>query len=264
MPLNEVNRASLHDWEVESLRATAFLSPEGEIKPDNWWRDVVGSEPETQVFQSKLGQKHHQGTFGGGQLTLRILPSRIDWILGKLQGIAVGGATTPEPDAGGIPTIGHFDEICPRFSELITRWFHLGPSLTRLAFGVIVLLPISDRVEGYRRLAAYLPALKIDAEGSSDLLYRINRKRNSESGIENLRLNRLSTWSVASVEYKQIEITSGRATVASGEPAYTCRVEMDINTAPDFPGNFLPEKCPAVFEELIRIGSEILEKGDVP
>src|SRR5262245_4280331 len=161
---NEFGRVSVSDWEVESLRITTFPAQNAEVKPDNWWQDVVDSEPETQLIQAKRGEKRFQGAFEGGQLTLQVRPGRIDWLLGP----AV--SNDEQPTGEFIPSVGRFDAMCHRFKELVDRWLTSSPSLNRIAFGGVILLPVPDRATGYKRLVPYLPSVKIDPIGTRDLL----------------------------------------------------------------------------------------------
>jgi hypothetical protein len=255
---NEFTRASVSDWEVNSLRVTAFPVPNADIEPSGWWRSTTETEPETVLVQAKLGQKQFQGNFAGGQLTLLLRPGRIDWLLGS-------AALDDQQGTGQlIPSVGRVDAMCSRFKELVDRWLLLSPPLRRLAFGAVISLAVSDRVMGYKKLAPYLPAVKIDPEGTRDLSYRINRPRMSQTGIKDLQINRLSTWGMAAFEVKAVSISGGQATTTPGERAFACRVELDINTAEEYPGNLVPEQLPATFKELVDLGVEIIEKGDVP
>jgi len=259
MASKELDRVSIRDWDVQSLRVTAILPVNTELNSDTWWQDIVGSQPDTSVVRSKIGERVQQGTALGGQLTLRIQPSRIDWLLNPV----VPDSNDPEASS---PTtaIGRFSEIYPPFSELVERWFRVGPELTRVAFGAIVSLSVQDRIQGYRQLAPYLPGVALDPAGTTDFFYRINRRRNSESRITNLQINRLSSWSVASVEFKRFQVTGEKADVIGGQPAFFCRVELDINSSADFSGLLSTEQSLLIFDELKRLGVEIIEKGDVP
>jgi hypothetical protein len=148
----------------------------------------------------------------------------------------------------------------------MARWFELSPSLDRLAFGAAALIPVQSRLEGYLLLAAYLPAVKLDAEGSSDFMYRINRPRMSKLNIENLRINRLSTWAVIKMQYQQFRLASHAQQVKTiqGETLFADRVELDINTSPEFGGQLPKQRYPEIFNELQDLGSEILQEGDRP
>lgn len=248
-------RAPLSEWAAESLRATAFLSIEAEVAADNWWRTLVGEDPETRVVSPRAGERREHGLFQGARLTLRIQPARIDWTL------------TPVPletePLGSLPTLGRFEEACGHFRALMGRWFPLTPRLDRLAFGAIALLPVLNHADGYSRLSPYLPAVKLDPEHSFDFLYRINRPILSRGNIPKLPINRLSAWSVALIEFHELTVGPRQASrVVRAEPAHACRVELDINTSPEFDQGFSPDQSAQVFEELMSLARQILEEGD--
>lgn len=253
-----IERAPLSQWIAESLRATAFPSAEAEVKSDSWWRAVLGEEPENQVVRPRTGERREEGTFQGASLILKVEPTRIDWILRpKL-------STEKPPE--GFSAIGSFQDSYLPFRELMRRWFPLNPPLERLAFGAAALLPVANKTEGYKRLAAYLPALHLESKGWSDLLYRINRPRPSKSNIPSLRINRLCTWSVAQTQVQLLSLSPPpqRPQVIDLEPAFACRVELDINTSPEFEGQFSGQQCAEIFDELLDLAQEILQEGDRP
>ena len=253
----EVQRADLTQWQVESLRMSAFPAHGSLVNPEGWWRSVCAQEPETQVIRAQIGERQEQGTCQGAMLTLRAQQIRVDWTFTPV---------APESESRiGFLTIGQFGETCSRFSELMQRWIPLSPPLNRIAFGVFVLLPVSGHAEGYKRLARYLPVVKLDAGGSSEFLYRINRRRLSKSGIKDLQINRLSTWSLLRAEYRAVSLDPGvTVQVAQGEPMFACRVELDVNTIAGFNGILIPEQSLVVFRELVDLAREIVSDGDRP
>ena len=253
-----IEQAPLGEWLAESLRATAFPSGEAELKPDGWWRSVLGEEPESQMSR-RTGERLEEGTFRGASLVLSVSLARIDWILRP--------KLSKDEPSKGFPAIGGFAETCAHFRELMHRWFPLTPPLERLAFGAVVALPVANKAEGYARLAGYLPAVQLDAaEDSSDFLYRINRPRPSRSNIPNLRINRLSTWSVSEIQVQQVALSSPlqRPKFIQGEPAFACRVELDVNTAPKSEGQVSNQVWAELFDELLDLAGEILQGGDRP
>jgi len=123
-------------------------------------------------------------------------------------------------------------------------------------------LPVDDRPSGYRKLGSYLPGIQIDPEGSSDFLYQINRPRKARLNIPSLRINRLSNWSVSRID---IGGQFGAQTIElPGLEQYACRLELDINTAPDFQEILVREQLRSTFEELVDLGKEIAARGDIP
>ena len=244
-------------WQAESLRATAFPSPDTQFDSKNWWASVVGENPDTHVDNINIGVKETQGTFHGTKLSLKVHAARIDWTL------------TPNPQATDSPfsllTLGSFEEKCADFCDLLKKWFPLSPSLSRLAFGTMVYLPAESKEDSYDKLQAYLPTVTLD-RNSSDFTYRINRPRESKSGIEGLKINRLSTWMAIRVEFGQFTVGphGGVKGIPVAKPMDACRVELDINTAQEYEGQIASDQSLKVFIELVELTREILREGDRP
>jgi len=258
MTMNDIGRASLREWDTEIIRLTAFLPSGTLIKPEGWWSELVGSEPDSTTRRARVGETIQTGAAFDGQLTMRAQPMRVDWVFQP----ATELKEEPTPDTH--LTIARFDDLLRTFFVAMERWFNLAPLMSRIAFGCVILLPVSDIREGLRRLIPYLPNVKIDPDGMSDLLYRVNRRRISEGGIKNLVINRLSTWSVVSVEFKRIDLTPGQSVVAPSNPSYSCRADIDVNTIPEYSETFDGKQALTLWNELKRLGTEIIEKGDVP
>jgi len=245
-------------WQTESLRFTGFSPPNTKFDPSAWWLNLVGSPPETETSRPKAGFHKQEGFLEGKVLTLQVKPDRIDWILSPIVG-------PPEEPIETLPTLGSFEDVAKTFVELMFRWLDVSPIINRLAFGAVLVKPVADRKAGYIEIAKYLPALTLDADGSSDFFYQINRPRNSSSGISGLRINRLTKWSV--ILFQGFGVSFGKTeiqTVGYGSPASACRVEMDINTSPDFSSELPREKLPALLQELTDLSRELALKGDVP
>jgi hypothetical protein len=260
-PEINVERPPLSAWQVEALRLTGFPSPAARVQPESWWRDVTNESPEIRTSQLKTGGLKDEGTYGRGKLTLAVAPTRIDWILTTV--------ADEKPEAPGFRHLGQFIQTLESFQCLMERWleFTAFPLMQRLAFGAVLLQPVESLQEGYRQLGMYLPFVKLDPEPSSDFLYRINRSRNSSIGIDGLQINRLSTWSVAStalVEFSAAALARGAIRSIPGLTLFACRLEVDINTAAEFPGEFSAEQSRRIFHELIDLGREIAQEGDAP
>ena len=254
----ESARPSLTAWQVETLRLTAFPSPAAQVAEPTWWTDLVGEPPDTRISRPRMGGHQEEGPFRGGKLLLRVQPNRIDW--------SFTTAEDQEREVESFPTIGSFPESLEKFLPLMLRWFELEPCppAQRLAFGAILLQPVEDRPAGYRQISPYLPSIRLDPEGSSDFSYQINRPRDSISGITGLRINRLSKWSVATWRAVGLSMEPTRIGYFQSQEHYACRLELDINTVPDFQGELHREQLPRIFEELADLGKEIATEGDIP
>ena len=255
---NVIDRLPLSSWQVESLRMTAFPSPAAQVAAEpTWWTDLVGESSEKQIVQPKQKVRREEGSYEGGKLILTTQPVRIDWVYVAVDELE-GGQGEP-------PTIGAFPDVLSVFSQLMLHWLERGacPPVHRLAFGAVLLQLIEDQQVGYRQMTAYLPSLSLNLEGASDFAYQINRPRSSTSGIVGLRINRLSKWAAPIWTMAEIPVTPEAGLLVRQRGA-VCRLELDINTTPDFPGELPREYLPRIFEELVNLGQEIAREGDIP
>ncbi len=251
-----LERVSISDWQAESLRVTAFLPPIPQREGQNWWEELFEQLPENRSQKPRERAQIDKGSFGAGKLVLDDQVNRVDWryLVDK---------ENSEP--GEIPKLDSFTASVDPFIDLILRWLQCAscPSINRLAFGAVLLLPVSDLHEGYRQLSSYLP-FKIPTKNSSDFIYQINRSRNSVSGVADLRINRLSRWSMAAFYWVRNQLFVGQDSVMQRFPGIqelACHLTLDINTVPD-PEMVLPqEKLANIFRELSSMANEIIEKG---
>lgn len=246
------NKADLSTWQAESLRITCFPGSSIEFNSANWWQEIIGEQPENTVVRAREGIRQDEGHFNGRKVILGTQPMRIDWLMG------------PNEEDGEF-SIGSFQDGLDSFLDLTLRWFKISPPLKRLAFGAILALPVDNRKSGYELIANYLPNVKLDPIGSSDFLYQINRTRKSQLDISELKINRLSKWSVAKQGLVHFAL-SPDAHVSSfpSSETFSCRLELDINTSADYIGDISSDKLTNVFTELVDLGKEIALKGDIP
>lgn len=92
----------------------------------------------------------------------------------------------------------------------------------------------------------WLERLFISNKPSSTIPFRNSRSLFS--------LNRLSKWAVVSGAYAS----------QVGHKDFACRLELDINTVPDFQGELPRESFGQLLGELTELGQEIAQKGDIP
>lgn len=238
---------ALERWEADLLRVTAFTSDAiPATRCEEWWKAVAGGVAESMTNKPALALYAAEGPIDDARLTLNIAPGRVDWILlPDVQQLISGNS------------LGQFAGRDRRFSDRLSEWLH-HPQMTvqRVAYGAAVRLPVQNRTESYRILSSLLPNLKVDPDGSRDLLYQINRPRPSRE-IENLLINRLSKW--ASV---RLEAGVNSVKISSSDFA---RVEIDVNTDQNSQGNLATEN--GVFRlvsEFMELAREIVANGDIP
>jgi hypothetical protein len=244
------------DWVAEQLRLTVFTLP-GVANPaaEQWWNGIVGSPADESTANLKMGLKTLASTFHSGKLILKLEPDRIDWLF-----VPQG----PDPAAGPpgeLPSIGPITENLESFSDIAERW--LGrediPDVVRIAFGTVVRHPEPDRRSAYVRLPDYLP-LRLNPE-SSDFNLQINIPTVSQARIDGLRINRLSRWSVMGLARVALSVDSARVTTSSQFMEYAMRLEVDINTSPEFQRPIPKERLIELYRELVTLGRSIITEG---
>lgn len=254
---NISRRVDPSSWLVENLRVTLFTFPEEFSLDKSYWQDLVGQPPEKRVISPKNLQISEEGRLESAVLKFGSNPTRIDWVLTFSPNL--------DEEKNQLSVIGPLGGILNMFTKLMRPWLSNSPRSSRLAFGAVLHLPVDNREEGYRKLAPYLEAIKLDPIGSSDFSYQINRPRNSSTiEIPNFKINRLTRWSVVALTPIQIEFSPEKVSTITAKEEYYCRLELDINTLVKFEGELPKEKIPALFNELVDMGMEIVKEGDIP
>jgi len=247
----------LGDWRAESLRVTLFAQAGAELPASDWWLAVVGEPPESKTERLRESLQTMGGHLDKAKLILNVLASRVDWIVGIDPNL--------EEELTESPNVGLYPDVLESFGSKIFPWLKSGPAVVRLAWGATLTQPMGDRVAGYRKLQEYLPSLKLDSERSSDFFYQINRPRKSKV-VEGLTVNRLQKWSVVALHTLQVQVGDTQAQIQRrlDQILHGCRVELDINTAEERTDVLPKERLGDLLQELVRIGDEILTKGDIP
>ncbi len=201
---------------------------------------------------------------GRYRLVLNCIPGRIDWVLTGNNPPNVDGAA-----GGAFPLAGPLEEALDSFQGLIESWLPRCPDVQRLALGVVVLHPVTTVKEGYHLLQNYLPELKLDADGSSEFSYSINRPRPSSVSTDGLQVNRLSRWAVVEMKHMRLVIPAlgvwapPLQQIDLGGSLTAARLELDLSTSADYTKALPREKLPGLWRELVRFSVELTEKGDV-
>jgi hypothetical protein len=250
------NLPPLDVWRPESFRFTAFPTDIVPSEQVSWWDALVSVPAETVVSRPKAAQYEAQGEFEGRRLSLQIQPGRIEWNLKPIV-----KAVTPD-EQFNVAMLGTFSEALASLSRIVSSWLPQAPALNRLAFGAIAFQPVDTGSMGNILIQKYLPGLSIDPEGSSDLFYQINRPRSS-TNVSGLRFNRLSKWSVQVAQRINLVLGGPSAVQRTIDFEAACKLEVDINTFPDFGASLPPGLLTTLLQEMSALGCEIAQKGDV-
>jgi hypothetical protein len=245
-----IERPGIDAWRVSNLRLTVFTLAPTPIDTIPAWQQLVGEPPENRNSRPRDGTLQEEGVFRGSRLTFGVDPTRIDWLINPPEDeLFIGNvATTVEP-----------------FVTLMSHWLTQCPPVKRMAFGAVLGQPVNSHQAGHRLLATYLRTVQIDPDGMSDFLYQVNRRRNSVTPINGMHINRLSRWAVAVLTRSEaVANPQGTLRMVRTNTDYFCRLELDINTRPEFEGQLAPDLLPVLFQELVDAASELASEGDVP
>lgn len=257
---SQPTKAPLEDWEADALRFSGFYPVTGSASLDLLWADLGIGEPDSVTASPRSGLYKAEKAVERAKITLSGDLARMDLIISAHEETTAPSGAVTDPVAFSMDK---FVNLLPRFNELSGRALVSGclPSFKRIAFGCRGYLPTSDRVASYYKLSAYLPAVRIDPENSSDFLYRINRPRISIEAPE-LRINRLTTWSAVTLSVFAVQLISQQ--VQESSATHWCHVDLDVNTDAGRQTPLESHMLRSVFVEMLGLGRELLINGDVP
>lgn len=243
---------ALNAWQATEVQLIGFpLAPQTGAD-QNWWNDLTGGDC---TSTRKRLERVDSGPFKGREFALIIDPLKLAWKVDFL----------PDPESPTI-FIGDFPETRDWFSELMQQWL-AGPcpQIKRLAFAAKVMLPTESREKAYELLNDYLPFVDVDPN-TREFLYRINRPRSSSAGIPDLRINRLVTWSAVKItmQMRMRAMSAAVGETITEQNLDGCLVQLDINTSEERTDALPHESLPAIWNELVQIGTELAQCGDIP
>jgi len=248
---------SFDSWKTTNLRLSVFIDSAIDLSVHISWSAVFGALPDTQNSQPKVGLIEAAGEFNDGQLVLRTSPGRADLVF----------QTNSLIDLSNVQQIDFqiLDNILDSFTcqaNLLLQKLKSIPDIqiTRLAFGAELLLPMPDKQSSYVTLNDLLHSVDVD-QNSSDFQYFINRKRNSNI-VTNVEINRLSQWSA--LVSRKITFSQNISSLQQLSETFACRLILDINTIPTDQFYLSVNNLDALYLELVKLGEEIAEYGDIP
>lgn len=247
----------IDNWQGELIRFTAFTFQGSSWQENNWWKELLKENPDSRAFIPKQEIQKESGQYKTGIVTIQSHPLRTDIIFQP-------NVAERKIEQSQVLNDLSYVKSLNTFIPIMNDWLKLesSPTTRRIAIASQVLFPVNERREGYNYVLKYLPNLNLDLENASDFVYQINRRRKSTSGIDKLEINRLVKFSVLKrVRYEIGGHTKGAP--ITGPFKYFFNIELDINTADEFEGSFSKDKTLALVEELVQLGNEIIEKGDI-
>ena len=237
------------NWQVENLRITVFPVNTPNFPVDRSWELSIGERPDNLQVKSS-GQETREVEYGNGRIFLIKQLDRVEWRY----------VSKPTDDSLGLPIVGDFAEELELLVDFSNNWLNsiIRVPLNRLAFGAVLLCPVTTVQRGYDLLKEFLP--QFDLVDVRDFIYRVNRRRASSVEI-GLPINRLSSWNVTTVKLVDVAVEQQASSVLNSHVA--TRLELDINTAQERIEPLPSVQINDIFQELVAWGREISEQGDV-
>jgi hypothetical protein len=243
-----------HIWKVESLRLTSFLKNDfnGSLL-ENWIREISGNEP----LSINKSINYFQGLAPVNSTMLKL-----EWNFNRIDLFLNSNAPQIETN------IGIYTDIGSIMDDTILRFFDVKgcPISKRLAIGIILNIPIKNSDEGADVLQPILKSVT-NIKGTTDFLYRTNKPVQSKTNNE-LKLNRLMTWSIGYLQYLRIPLIIGQNNFIQQnvqqdlKPEMICRLEMDFNTVENEEIVMSAVQQKAIITELITEAMKVAEKGE--
>jgi len=244
-----------YPWNAFAYRFTAF-SPSmfsiADDQPVQMWELMTGESPAKITKRPREGISVIEGEFNNALLHYEVQLNRLTWIISQ-----------PDIEAD-IPSLGMLEETLEGFQTLIDKWLSTVPEMPflRIAFGAILRIPVENAKMGNEILADLLKeSVKIDVNNSNDFLYRVNRLTNSKVYPEPLLINRLATWKLITKLNIALQFSSAGSDIDENAK-FATQLELDINTAGD--NNKPLSNTRDLFKELVDLGIEIANSGDIP
>ena len=237
------------------LRFTLIFEMNVDAKVEEaWWPLAMDKLPDKDNSDRKAGVRFEEGPGFGGRVVLSRTPSRFDWVILPAEGPETAERLTVMPDVDLTQTLN--DGLGG-----MLKWLPRAPYARRLAVGSSLLVIVPDQKTAIGVLAAQMrDCLQLDPETCSEFHYQINRHRIS-GAVESLRINRLAKWSLATLT-RMTGTVGAPAPDAVQQLSLAAGLDLDLNTAPEYPGSFDPESAERVFRELVSFAVEIADKGD--
>lgn len=241
----------LNAWNVQLIRLTSFVLYNDRAKEELWWKNTLGSDPDTVTAKPKGSTLQYEGAFEGGNLKLLVQPGRVDW----LWSLAIENL---DVSTGKIPSLGHPEACWQTLLKALTPWLKSSPPAVRYAVGLVLDQQVEEKKAAYGLLQTYLPSIKLSADKMSEFLFQVNRPVESKI-LPGWQVNRISKWMALLAQF--VEVSHG-GQVARKELSVV-RLELDINSNLTAAVPLPKDKEPALLNEMADYAFAIASKGDV-
>jgi hypothetical protein len=248
---------SLDTWLVQNLRLTLFLQRPLE-GIDQIWASAIGETPESDENRPRDGFRRITLGMNESVIELQVTAARADLLIGPMpiDPAALSQGMTPRGDFGSAA-----DQF-PRFDDIVGKFLAAAkPQALRIAVGVALAVPTSDRLEAYSFFPKLVQSLRVDASAVREVFYRVNRPAQS-SVVAALELNRITAWH--SLIMRMAVASAPIAAPATLIERHFFRLEIDNSTPADRTSLLENPTLGAIFRELVNLAKQNAEFGECP
>ncbi len=245
-------------WTARAMRTTVFFRlPNTEPVPSAsaLWASALGDHP-AEVSERGVANAQDIGRWLGGKAVTKVEPAGPELFRADLI-----WNTAWFKHAG--------DSILADFIAASERFLspHGIPNASRIAFGIHAGWPAESRTVAYRRISTMVAGLTISPE-MQEVVFRFNLPGTIPSGTDSgpaLPTNRICVWScqhlraLLPVPLPQGAPSGDDQIADEGQMAASC--DLDINTSPEFDGDWGADSRIAILRELIEAGRSIINEG---
>lgn len=237
-------------WQARLVRVTAFVGPAAQADDIPKWATLIGSPAEAKTI--RLGLTHEEGSFRRGRLAVVAQAGvRADIVY----------AAAIDPQIGALQMLGGLSEAFSDVVPIANRFLEECPETSRVALGAILLEPTNSLQSAHEFLNTRVKSTRFNFDGASDFLYQINRPRPSKT-LGNLSINRLSKWAAVRMTLVQQDPSAGTTVPLTETNAAS--LELDLSTDSSWHGALSVSQRFSLFTELLALGAELSESGDIP
>jgi hypothetical protein len=246
--------AASNIWEANTVRFVLFPTEPVSLSTDLWGA-IFHSEPDSEEKRPREGIKRQLGRVSNAQATVSITPSLIEVVMTP---------PPPEPHPNGIPIplviIGKFSDVLDEFAEKIRAWLPTNTiPASRVSITGIALAEVQTVEDAYGILASRLKSVAVQPGAMRDFIFRVNWRKPTDTGQLGY-YNRLTTWSALTA---MLAVgTAGTAHMMNVSQQHYAQLELDINTPADRTAPLESKDLAAIFDDMVALAYENLEKGE--
>jgi hypothetical protein len=238
-------------WLTEQIRVTLF-PVHGRTVATNSWEGIVGTPPNQINREPALAVSQESGPFREGRLSLINQPDRSILVFS-----AEPFGPTPTTE---VLNLGEPEAAMTRFTPAIKKLLNSETVSSRVGVGVALISPVSSVSEGLRLVFNGLQMGR-DTSDVLDFLFQINVPIPSTTLGGSVRLNRLAKWQVFSLQLITMMIGPEGGQVANSFAQPVIRLELDINTPPNYSETCDAAKIGAVVDECLEAALTLVKEG---